>query len=96
MQNTTRRLAAAALRVAATVALAGCGAGTASHVVQGTAPTTTPSASAATTAVTAIPATPASSALSTQTLNQVDSELGNLDNNLAQVNSDLNSPQGDS
>jgi hypothetical protein len=95
VQNTTRRLAAAALSVAATVALAGCSAGTASHVVQGSAPTSTPSVPVTTT-VTAITANPASSALNTQTLDQVDSELGNLDTNLAQVNSDLNSPQGDS
>jgi hypothetical protein len=97
VQNMTRKLAAAVMAVAATGLLAGCGAGTASHVVQGTAPPTTPGVTA-TTVVTPVPTAPSSSSagLDPQTINQVDADLGNLDDNLAQVNTDLNSPQGDS
>ena len=97
MQKMTRKLAAATMTIAAAGVLAGCGAGAASHVVLGTAPPTTPAVTA-TTVATPVPTTPSSatSGLNTQTINQVDADLSNLDDNLAQVNTDLNSPQGDS
>lgn len=104
MRNTTRKLATAAVSLGAAVSLAACGAGTASHVVQGsspaaTTPVSTPAGTgpAATTPAVTTPAVPgASSAISTQTLNQIDAELGALDASLSQANADLTDPQGDS
>lgn len=95
---------AAALTAAVAVTLAGCGVGSASHVVQGTVPATTPTTQVGSSSTVAVssPGTsstttiPSSATLNTQTLDQVAAQLGTVNSNLQQVNSDLNNPQGDS
>ncbi len=105
MHDRTRRRLTAAGTAAAALTLAACGVGSASHVVQGTAPGTTPTTQVSTSSTVAVstPVTSAStttiassSTLNTQTLDQVAAQLGTVNSNLQQVNSDLNNPQGDS
>ena len=106
---TTRKLAVAALSLGVAATLAGCAAGSSSHVVQGTGasasvsttvpPTssTVPAGTGSTTPAGRQPSGASSSgALSATTLNQVAAELGTLDANLSAANNDLNNPQGDS
>jgi len=107
VHNAKRKLTVVAMAAGVTVTLAACGAGSSSHVVEGTTvPVTATSAPApASTTVspgTTIPVTVApttavpSDTLSANTLNQVATELGSLDGNLSTANNDLNNPQGDS
>jgi hypothetical protein len=99
---TMRKRATAALFAGFAVAVAACGAGASSHVVQGI--TSSTSGASTSTTITAspgtgpVPSTPttAPSGLNPQTLDQVAAELGALDNSLSTANSDLNNPQGDS
>jgi len=100
-----RKLAVAALSAGIATTLAACGAGSSSHVVEGTtAPvaatssTTAPPAGSPTTTapVVAPPSSTASTTLNANTLNQVAAELGTLDTNLNTADSDLSNPQGDS
>ena len=85
----------------ATVVLAGaglaalltaCGITSASHVVPPTTAVTQPASPPAPSAA----STPGVPALSSQTLDEVEAELGALDGSLSQANTDINSPQGDS
>jgi len=88
------RLAATAVGAALALALAACGAASASHVVPPSSPTTQPVVPAQGTTPT--PAGTQSTALSSQTLDDVEAELGALDGTLTQADNDLANPQGDS
>ena len=100
---TTCKVNAAVVVAAVAMALTGCGASSASHVVGGAAqPTVAPSGgpttvagSPGTTQAAGTPTSP-STAFSPQTLDQVAAELGAMDNSLNAANSDLSNPQGDS
>lgn len=103
MQLVTRRRTAVALLLGGALTLGACGAAGGSHVVSQTpAVGATPSApSAASTPSTSAPASSSATAsggspVDSQTLNQVDAELGGLDATLNQANTDIDNPQGDS
>ena len=98
------KLSIAAALVTAALALAACGTPSASHVVGstgsgsgagtgGTASTTTSPSGAANDGSSA---SSIDNTLGTATLAQVEAELSQLDGSLAQANTDLNNPQGDS
>jgi hypothetical protein len=104
---TTRKLATATLFTGIAVTLAACGAGISSHVVQRIPPLTSVAPRSTTTAAfpgsvpvpapaPGAPTTAPSATLNAQTVDQVATELGGLDNSLSTANSDLNHPQGDS
>jgi hypothetical protein len=104
VQLVTRRRSAIVMVFAAGLGVAACGATGASQVVRQTPVSSISAGTAATASV--MGAAPASgsapsnaavgSPVNPQTLNQVDAELGALDNSLNQANSDMNNPQGDS
>jgi hypothetical protein len=101
------RLFVVGLLTASAGSLAACGAGAASHVVQGTngsrpttsSPTAPTSAPPATSGSGVSPTTGASSpplVINAQTLDQISAELSALDSTINQANNDLSNPQSDS
>jgi len=96
-----RTLAVATLALGTGVTLAACGGGNASSVVRTTQPpaagsTGSPAGSGSTAASPAGPGSSASSGFDARTLDQIDADLGALDNELQQATNDLNNAQGDS
>jgi len=99
VQLVTSKRTAVAVALSAGLALAACGAGGASHVVRapasGVAGAALPAASPSTTSPSVVGAAPAAP-INSQTLSQVNADLGAVDSALDQANADIDNPQGDS
>ena len=108
MQLVTQKRCIGAMILGAGLILAGCGTGSASHVVgltpvspgsvgESSTPASTPPSSSGLAAPSPGASAAGPAGLSASTLSQVDAELSAVDNSLNQSNTDLNfNPQGDS